>query len=162
MKPHVKNYEDFRTDQHSGLGINNMCNSGKNITAIRYADVLLSYAECLSELGQTGQAVEKVNEVRNRAWGFSIPADKKWDAGMSQDVFRTKILDERIRELLGENWRRADLIRTGKFVEYIKERNKWAKRSDTIQDYNVSYPIPNEEIEQNPDMTQDDQNPGYR
>ena len=66
------------------------------------------------------------------------------------------------REFLGENWRRADLIRTGKFVEYIKERNKWAKRSGTIQDYNVRYPIPNEEIEQNPDMTQDDQNPGYR
>ena len=67
-----------------------------------------------------------------------------------------------MREFLGENWRRADLIRTGKFVEYIKARNKWAKRSGTIQDYNVRYPIPNEEIEQNPDMTQDDQNPGYR
>ena len=118
-----------------------MWNSGKNIPALRYADVLLSYAECLNELGQTAQAVEKVNEVRNRAWGFSIPADKKWDAGMSQDNFRVKILDERMREFLGENWRRADLIRTGKFVEYIKERNKWAKRSGT---------------------TQEDQNPGYR
>lgn len=162
LKPHLKKYEDYRTDQYSGLGINNMWNSGKNIPALRYADVLLSYAECLNELGQTGQAVEKVNEVRNRAWGFNIPADKKWDAGMSQENFRVKIMDERMREFLGENWRRADLIRTGKFVEYIKARNKWAKRSGTIQDFNVRYPIPNVEIEQNPDMTQDDQNPGYR
>ena len=161
LKPHIKKYEDFRTDQHSGLGINNMWNSGKNMPILRYADVLLCYAECLNELNHTSDAVEIVNQVRNRAWGFQIPADKKWST-MGKEEFRNNIMDERIRELIGENWRRFDLIRTGKFVEYVKARNKWAKRSGTISDYHMRYPIPNEEIEQNEDMTSDDQNPGYR
>ena len=128
---------------------------------LRYADVLLSYAECLNELNSTADAVEVVNQVRNRAWGFSIPADKKW-GNMSKEEFRINILDERMRELLGENWRRFDLIRTGCFTDYIKARNKWAKRSGTISDYNMRYPIPNEEIEQNDDISQADQNKGYR
>ena len=81
---------------------------------------------------------------------------------MGKEEFRNNIMDERIRELIGENWRRFDLIRTGKFVEYVKERNKWAKRSGTISDFHMRYPIPNEEIEQNEDMSNDDQNPGYR
>ncbi len=81
---------------------------------------------------------------------------------MKEPWFRIKILDERMRELFGEGWRRFDLIRTGKFVEYIKERNKWAKRSSTISDYHVRYPIPNEEIEQNEDITPEHQNKGYR
>ena len=161
LKPHVKKYEDFRTDQHTENGINNMWNSGKNIPLLRYADVLLCYAECLNELNRTSDAVEIVNQVRNRAWGFQLPADKKWNT-MGQEEFRTRILDERMRELIGENWRRFDLIRTGKFVEYVKERNKWAKRSGTIDPHNTRYPIPNEEIEQNEDITPADQNAGYR
>ena len=161
LKPHVKKYEDFRTDQHSGLGLNNMWNSGKNIPMLRYADVLLSYAECLNELNRTSEAVEVVNQVRNRAWGFNLPDDMKW-GNMTADEFRVRIMDERMRELFGENWRRFDLIRTGKFVEYVKERNKWAKRSGTIDAHNMRYPIPNEEIEQNEDMTSEDQNEGYR
>ena len=161
LKPHIKKYEDFRTDQHSGEGINNMWNSGKNIPMLRYADVLLCYAECLNELNHTSDAIEVVNQVRNRAWGFQIPDDKKWST-MSQDEFRKKIMDERIRELFGENWRRFDLIRTGNFVAYVKARNKWAKRSGTISKIHERYPIPNEEIEQNEDMTSDDQNEGYR
>lgn len=161
LKPHLKKYEDFRTDRNSGLGINNMWNSGKNIPVIRYADVLLCYAECLNELNRTSEAVEIVNEVRNRAWGFQLPADKKW-ATMGKEQFRDNIMDERIRELIGENWRRFDLIRTGKFVEYVKERNKWAKRSGTVNANHMRYPIPDEEIQQNEDINPEHQNAGYR
>ena len=161
LKPHIKKYEDFRTDQHTDNGFNNMWNSGKNIPLLRYADVLLSYAECLNELNRPGEAVEIVNQVRSRAWGFQLPGDKKWHP-MGQEEFRTRILDERMRELIGENWRRFDLIRTGKFVNYVKARNKWAKRSGTIDSHNLRYPIPNAEIEQNEDITPADQNAGYR
>ncbi|MDE6335837.1 MAG: RagB/SusD family nutrient uptake outer membrane protein, partial [Muribaculaceae bacterium] len=55
LKPHIKKYEDFRTDQHSDAGLNNMWNSGKNIPVLRYADVLLCYAECLNELNRTSE-----------------------------------------------------------------------------------------------------------
>lgn len=162
LLPHIKKYEDFRTDSHSGLGINNEWNSGKNIPFLRLANAILLYAECLNELGQTGEAVKQVNIVRKRAWEDSLPADKAWSEGMSQDEFRKEIMTERVRELFGERWRKYDLIRTGHFLDYVSERNKWAKRSGTIQAYNVVWPIPLTEINQNDDMTMDDQNEGYR
>ncbi len=161
LLPHIKKYEDFRTDEHSGLGFDNMWYSGKNIPYLRLADAILCYAECLNELGQTSDAVEYVNQVRNRAWENAIPADKKWKT-MGQDEFRTKIMDERMRELFGERWRRFDLIRTGKFVEYVSARNKWTKRSGTISKDNERWPIPLTEIDQNDDIGPEDQNEGYR
>lgn len=159
LKPHIKKYEDFRTDSHSGMEIKNMWKSGKNIPVLRYADVLLSYAECLNELGRTGEAVGEVNKVRERAWEYDLPAEMKWDKGMSQEDFRTKIMDERMRELFGEKWRKIDLLRTGKFVELTKEHNKWAKLSGTIDNHNIYWPIPNKELDLNPEA---DQNEGYR
>lgn len=128
---------------------------------LRLANAILLYAECLNELGETSAAVEQVNVVRTRAWGGSLPDDMAWSSGMSQDEFRTEILNERVRELIGERWRKFDLIRTGNFYEYVKERNKWANRYQTIEEYNVLWPIPLTEINQNDDMTVDDQNEGY-
>lgn len=162
LEPHIKKYEDYRTDILSGLGINNMWNSGKNFSMIRYADVLLLHAECLNELGQTSEAVRIVNnQIRTRAWGGNLPEDKKWNSGMSKDEFRDKVMDERLRELCFEGWRRIDLLRTNKFVELIKERNRWAKESGTIQDFHKRYPIPDTEIKTNDAFGPEDQNPGY-
>jgi len=161
LDPHIKKFEDPRTDKNNG-NIANMWNSGKNLSLIRLADVILLYAECMNELGQTSDAVTIVNDkVRARAWGGTLPADKKWGA-MTQAQFRDNIMDERIRELCFEGWRRYDLIRTGSFVKLIKERNKWAKESGTIQDFHMRYPIPDSEIKNNEDMTEADQNTGYR
>ena len=105
--------------------------------------------------------MEQVNKVRERAWDFDLPAEMRW-SGMSQDQFRTELMTERVRELFGERWRRFDLVRTGKFLEYVKERNKWAKRSGTIQEWNKVWPIPQAEIDQNDDIAPEDQNEGYR
>lgn len=162
LKPHIKKYEDYRTDQFSNFGINNMWNSGKNIPYLRYANAILLYAECLNEIGQTPAAVKEVNKVRSRAWNFNLPADKAWSEGMSKEQFRTDIMTERVRELFGERWRRFDLARTGKLVEAAKAHNKWTKRSGTIQAFNAIWPIPQTEINQNEDISQDDQNEGYK
>ncbi len=162
LLPHIKKYEDYRTDEYSGYGINNMWYSGKNMPYMRLANAILLYAECLNEIGRTAEAVRQVNIVRNRAWDFSLPADKAWSEGMSQSQFREEIMTERVRELFGERWRKFDLIRTNKFLELVKERNKWAKRSGTIQQYNIVWPIPLTEINQNEDISEEDQNEGYR
>lgn len=162
LLPHIKKYEDFRTDSHSGLGLNNMWYSGKNIPFLRLGNAILLYAECLNETGNTPEAVEQVNRVRRRAWENNLPADKAWASGMSQSQFRDEILTERVRELFGERWRKFDLVRTGKFVELTRERNKWTKRSGTIAEYNSVWPIPLTEIDQNDDISQSDQNEGYR
>ena len=140
--------------------------SGKNIPVLRYADVLLCYAECLNELGQTSQAETYVNQVRSRAFGGSLPAEARW-SGLSQSGFREQMQDERIRELFGENWRRYDLIRTGQFLPRLKKYNKWAAQSvaaGTFKDYLQLWPIPLTELNQNTDMRIDgkfDQNEGY-
>jgi hypothetical protein len=160
LDPHIKKYEDPRTDKNNG-NIANMWNSGKNFAVIRLADVLLLYAECLNELGQTSEAVGIVNDrIRTRAWGGDLPADKRW-GNLSQSEFRDKIMDERFRELCFEGWRRIDLIRTGNFVRLVKERNRWAKEEGAIQDFHVHYPVPDTEIKGNEDFLPDDQNPGY-
>lgn len=158
LDPHVKKYEDERTDAFNGT-LANMWFSGKNFIFLRHADVLLCYAECLNELGETGPANSIVNDVRRRAWGGTLPNEYAWE--YSQEEFRVQIMDERIRELCFEGWRRMDLIRTGKFVELIKERNPWAKQSGTISDYHVRWPIPNTEIKNNTDIGEEHQNPGY-
>ncbi len=155
LMPHIKKYEDFRTDIWSGYGVNNMWHSGKNIPYLRLGNAILLYAECLNELGQTSDAVNEVNRVRSRA---GVPA---W-GGMSQDEFRTKIMDERMRELFGERWRKFDLLRTGKQVELVKARNKWQIRNGNIQEFHKYWPIPLSEIDQNMDITPADQNPGYK
>jgi hypothetical protein len=162
LKPHIKKYEDFRTDIHSGLGYNNMWYSGKDIPFLRLGNAILLYAECLNEIGQTAEAVKYVNDVRRRAWEGSLPADKTWSSGMTKDQFRDEIMTERVRELFGERWRKFDLVRTGHFVEYVLARNEWAKRSGTIAEYNKVWPIPLTEIDQNTDIDASDQNEGYR
>jgi hypothetical protein len=161
LKPHIKKYEDYRTDKGSGLNISNMWLSGKNIPVLRYADVLLSYAECLNELGRTSEALSYVNPVRQRAG----VAD--WTT-VSQDEFRTEMMNERIRELIGENWRRFDLIRTGTWKSLVTTRNKWSARSlaaGKFVDGNMLLPIPQTELNQNTQMRNADgsfdQNAGY-
>ena len=160
--PHIMKFEDPRVDQFSGLGYNSIYYSGKNHAFIRYADVILLRAECMNELGQTAAAVNLVNDnIRTRAWGGTLPADKKWNTGMSQTEFREKIMDERMRELCFEGWRRIDLVRTGTFVKLVKERNRWANESGTIQEFHMRYPIPAIEFRTNEAFKPEDQNPGY-
>lgn len=157
LDPHVKKFEDPRTQ-----GTMSFWYSGKNINYIRYADVLLCYAECLNELKRTPEAVAIVNDqVRARAFGGTLPAAMKWNEGLGQEEFRTKMLDERMRELCFEGWRRMDLIRSGKFVSLIKARNRWAAESNTIQEFHKKYPIPLTEVLQNEDISDADQNAGY-
>ena len=162
LLPHIKKYEDFRTDIHSGMGYNNMFYSGKNIPWLRLANAILLHAECLNELGETGAAINEVNQVRRRAWEGNLPADKEWKS-MSQDQFREALMTERVRELFAERWRRFDICRTGKFIEYMKTRNKWCMRAPgTIAPYSIYWPIPQTEIDRNDDIGPEDQNEGYK
>ncbi|WP_426485211.1 RagB/SusD family nutrient uptake outer membrane protein [Flavobacterium sp. 2] len=99
---------------------------------IRYAEVLLSYAEAENQLnGPTINAVNAAGLVADRA-NASIPNAAK----ASKQAFDDYLLAERGRELYFEGQRRQDLIRHGKFVSGAVLRGKNA------QDFNVLYPIP--------------------
>ncbi len=173
LDPHVKKWEDRRIDKHepayneikktaydeevtSGSSI---YYSGKNYLFIRYADLRLLYAECLNELDRTGEAITAVNTLRQRR--FKNAPGYAW-SGLTKEQFRDEIMDERMRELTFEGWRRMDLIRTGKFRELVLARNKWAAQKGTIQDFHMRWPIPEKELLTNPFMDPaKDQNPGY-
>lgn len=121
---------------------NNPRNDQDNdFVVFRYADVLLMKAEALLRLGNTSEAVELVNEVRERA---------------GVDPFTTLTLDmlleERGRELAWEGWRRNDLIRFGKFTG-----STWQFKNNT-QEFRRLFPIPNQQLSNNPNLRQ---NPGY-
>ncbi|MET0637140.1 MAG: RagB/SusD family nutrient uptake outer membrane protein [Chitinophagaceae bacterium] len=157
LEPHIKKFEDFRTE-----GIQPFWYSGGLVYYLRLADILLCKAECLNEIGKTVEAVNLVNStVRARAFGGTLSGTEAWSTGMSQNDFKVRIMDERVRELGFEGWRRMDLIRTGNFISYVKDRNVWARNSGTLQDFHKRYPIPESEIKQNENINPEDQNPGY-
>lgn len=138
------NYKSYSTE-HSGEA-----NADANINILRYAEVLLIKAEALNELGKTGEAVDLVNQIRNRV---DLP-----NTGVSdQDEVRQAIWKERRLELAMEHDRWFDLIRTGQAKEKMAEDGK-----DFEEGKHELFPIPNEflkEVEENGRSM--DQNPGY-
>lgn len=87
-------------------------NSGMNWPVLRMADVILMLAEVKAELGESGEALNLVNQVRQRAFG-----NASHNISASGDGLKNAILTERKLELLGEGTRRWDMIRSGKFSE---------------------------------------------
>lgn len=81
-----------------------------NFPVLRYADILLMYAEADNEInGPTTLAMQYLDEVRNRA-GVG-PISKKPSAIASKEAFFEELVDERLRELCFEGLRKHDLIR---------------------------------------------------
>lgn len=125
-------------------------NSPLNFPVIRYADVLLIKAEALNELGQTAEAEDYLNKVRNRAGLDDIAT------GLSQSDFRDAVLKERRMELAFEGHRWMDLIRVNngqyglEFLHSIGKTNAAPKH--------LLFPIPQIELDRNPNLVQ---NPGY-
>ncbi|WP_236977390.1 RagB/SusD family nutrient uptake outer membrane protein [Membranihabitans maritimus] len=87
-------------------------NHGMNWPVYRYAEVLLFMAEVLNEQGNTAEAANYLNQVRNRAGLGDTEAS-------GQDAMRTAIYKERRVELAFENKRYFDLARTGRLIEVI-------------------------------------------
>lgn len=99
--------------------------SNINWYVLRYADVLLLYAEALNEVNQGPNAVayECVNMVRRRGFGYPInqTSDADLATGMGYEEFRQAIRDERGYELAFEGQRRQDLIRWGIYYETVMQ-----------------------------------------
>lgn len=131
-----------------------------NNRIIRYADVLLMYAEALNELGQTTNAYQYVNLVRKRAnmttMELAYPA-----IGADKDLFRERLKMERMLELCGESVRWADLKRWGD-LDTQAAVNKVALRDPDFKNFvvgkSIRLPLPQVEIENNPNLKQ---NPNY-
>jgi hypothetical protein len=92
---------------------------------LRYADVMLMFAEAENELnGPTAAAYNAVNQVRRRGYGQSITtanAAVDLPAGLNKADFFTAIVKERSLELGGEGVRKYDLIRWNLLATKINE-----------------------------------------
>ncbi|MEO1448042.1 MAG: RagB/SusD family nutrient uptake outer membrane protein [Bacteroidota bacterium] len=123
---------------------------GSDHIVIRYADVLLKYAEALNETG-SGEAVQYLNQVRTRAGLGDSPAS-------TQAELRDAIEMERRYEFIGEGHRWFDLKRTGKAVETMNAWFAANNRNVTISADNLVLPVPQSQIDTDPAISQ---NPGY-
>jgi len=122
------------------------CDSRANWKVIRYADVVLMYAEALNENGKTAEALLQLNKIRVRA---NVPIY----SGLSQAATRDAIALERRLELSFEGHRWFDLLRTGKALSVMAPFG--------MKDYMTVYPLPLSQIQLINDKTIFPQNPGY-
>ena len=114
----------------------------------RYADALLMLAEC--ELnGVSCGGLDAINKVRERAGMDKV-------SKLTEEL----VLEERLRELCLEGWRRSDLIRFGK---YTSDSFLWAWKGQAldgqgVEAHRVLFPLPTSDVNANPNL---DQNDGY-
>lgn len=145
------------------------------LPVIRYAEILMGYAEALNELGQTQAAVDMLNKVRKRA-GISPGANQRYgiDEGVTKDALRKIIQADYVAEFLMEGhywydtrrWKTAEVTEaTPLYSNYItKELNgtyTYERRvAQTVNWQPRAYlaPIPQAEIDKSATLIQ---NPGW-
>jgi hypothetical protein len=134
--------------------------STHDFTVYRYSDVLLIYAEATAHMsGLTEDAMEKLNMVHRRAYGYNPLQPSPVDFILSdydKESFIDLVIQERGYEFQFEGKRWFDLVRSGKVKDII--RNNIGRE---IADKHLLWPIPPIEFDLNEAMTTSDQNPGY-
>ncbi|MFD2965820.1 RagB/SusD family nutrient uptake outer membrane protein [Sphingobacterium bambusae] len=123
--------------------------SYKDRMKFRLSETYLLLAEAYIGQNNPSKAAEAINIVRARAGASPATAGQ---------VTLDYLLDERIRELVGEESRRFTLVRTGKFLERVKAYNGLV--GNKVQEYHALWPIPQAIIDANRDAVFT-QNPGY-
>ena len=121
--------------------------SKANWKVIRYADVLLMYAEALNENGKSNEAQQQLNIVRARAGVGAL-------ANLGKDAIREKVYRERRLELYLEGHRWHDLVRTGRALATLQSKG--------MQAHMTVFPIPLSQIQLINNPAVFPQNPGYQ
>ena len=118
---------------------------------MRLAETVLLRAEASLRLGEAGNSADDINMLRARANALPVTA---------ADITLDFILEERSRELLGEEQRRYTLLRTksaAEFVEWVTARNP---KDKGLAERDYLFPIPQSVIDANVSKKME-QNPGF-
>ena len=125
--------------------------ASNNYPVIRYADVILMYAEALNQNGKTAEACKYLNMTRRRGFGYQTTETSPVDLQTTDKAqFALMVEQERRVELAFENHRWFDLIRTGRAVEVMRSKGF------SLKETNLICPIPQKQIDVNPKLTQND------
>ncbi|SOD94774.1 Starch-binding associating with outer membrane [Spirosoma fluviale] len=135
----------------------NEAQSARDVFVIRLAEVYLIAAEAQMKLGNLQAAADYVNVLRTRA---AKPGKAAAMQIAPAQVTLDFILDERARELAGEQIRWFDLKRTGKLLERI--RAYAPDNAINLQDFQVLRPIPQTQLDAVTNKTEFAQNQGYQ
>ncbi|MBI9063472.1 MAG: RagB/SusD family nutrient uptake outer membrane protein [Marinilabiliaceae bacterium] len=142
------NWQKFGTDKHlDGKPDNGYV---RDFYVMRLPETYLLRAEAYLGNSQPDKAADDINEIRNRAQAPLISAG---------DVTIDFILDERARELFGEEFRMLTLGRLGLTYERTKKYGYEPARN-SISERNNLFPIPQTAIDRNVGAVLE-QNPGY-
>jgi hypothetical protein len=131
--------------------------SGINERLMRYADVLLMYAECQNELDNRGECAKNIQRVRNRA---NLPDREAEFAALSKEQMRDRIAHERALEFALEGHRFDDIRRWG----WLQNATKLAELKTHDAEFNSYvggrefFSIPQAEMDVNRNLRQ---NSGY-
>lgn len=121
----------------------------------RLGDAYLLAAEAYLGANQVGLATARVNTLRQRA----ALTEAAFDSTLKvTTVDLDYLLDERVRELLGEHDRWFDLKRTGKLIERATAKNILVQKYDNLNANHLLRPIPQDEINKTSGL---EQNQGY-
>ncbi|PKD16425.1 carbohydrate-binding protein SusD [Salegentibacter salinarum] len=131
--------------------------SSRDAFVIRLAEMYLIAAESAFMQNDLSTAEEYINVIRERA---AYPGNEEEMMISEEDLSLDFILDERARELAGEQLRWFDLKRTGTLVERVREYNPEA--ADNIQDFHMLRPIPQSQIDAVVNKDEFTQNEGYQ
>lgn len=133
---------------------------------LRFADVVLMYAEARFQTGDEPGARALLRELRLRGCADDVTKTNTVTAAYLKTDFMAELMDERERELLAEGWRRIDLIRTGKIASVVASLSTSVMFTGqepvtlkaNFKDYKIWYPIPSRDTATNRNLIQ---NPGY-
>jgi len=148
---YANKYLDWEFNGHDGGLDGGWHGAGNNLRMLRYADILLMFAEAEFMLnGSSAAAVDAINEVRARV-----------DMPLFASITMQDIEDERVKELTFERTRYFDLLRWDRVVERIVNNPDLKSESAGTGAYKPGreyIAIPQNEIDGNPNFKQ---NPGY-
>ena len=124
---------------------------GNDFPFLRYADVILMYAEALGQQGRISDALAYLNMTRTRAGLSELTVAEV----SGKDAFIKELADERGREFALEGQRWFDLVRLGLAVDLFKNLGY------SLDSHNLIFPIPHDQIEIVNDESILWQNPGF-
>lgn len=133
-----------------------------NAYVIRYADVLLNYAEAENELNGPGGAYPYLNQVHRRSLPDDLPT------GMNKEEFADAIYRERGWEFTGEGLLFFDALRTDRIGENVKAHVQWGNDNGIYMYQNTPlefvpskdflFKIPQYDFDSNPALEQNPNN----